>query len=129
LSTTSLPSFGFGSNEGGSTFQCKLDGGAWGACSSPHGYAAVADGSHTFQVKATDPAGNTGSAASYTWAVDTVAPTATITAKPALLSNSSAPSFSFSSNEGGSTFQCRLDGRAYSACSTPTSYGDVADGS
>jgi Bacterial Ig-like domain/PASTA domain len=128
-SNSSAPSFSFSANEGGSTFQCKLDSGAWGACTSPSAYAGVADGSHTFQVKATDPAGNTGSPASSTWTVDTVAPTATIGSKPAALSNSSAPSFSFSANETGSSFQCALDGGGFAACSSPKSYAGVADGS
>jgi len=33
----------------------------------PQSYSAIADGAHTFQVKATDAAGNTGTLASYTW--------------------------------------------------------------
>src|SRR6185503_9324471 len=88
----------------------------------------VADGSHTFQVKATDAACNTGSATSYTWTIDTVAASASITANPTNPSNSSAPSFSFTS-EAGATFQCALDGASFAACSSPKSYTGVADGS
>src|SRR5205814_1980733 len=97
-------------------------------CSSPKSYSGVADGSHTFQVKATDAAGNTGTAASYTWTIDTVAPSASISASPTNPSNSSAPSFSFSS-EVGASFTCSLDGAAFAACSSPKSYTGVADGS
>src|SRR5207248_3840897 len=95
---------------------------------SPKSYTGAPDGSHTFQVKATDTAGNTGTAVSYTWTIDTVAPTASITASPTNPSNSSAPSFSFSS-EAGATFQCALDGAAFASCSSPKSYTGVADGS
>src|SRR5205807_9977468 len=105
-----------------------LDAGAFAACSCPKSYTGVADGSHTFQVKATDTAGNTGVAASFTWTVDTVAPTASITASPTNPSNSSSPSFSFSS-EAGASFQCALDGAAFASCSSPKSYTRVADGS
>src|SRR5205823_1979718 len=106
-SNSSAPSFSF-SSEAGASFQCALDAGAFASCTSPKSYSGVADGSHTFQVKATDTAGNTGAAASFTWTIDTAAPTASISASPTNPSNNSAPSFSFSS-EAGATFQCALD--------------------
>src|SRR5207244_1990408 len=121
------PSFSF-SSEAGATFTCALDGAAFSSCSSPKSYTSVADGSHTFQVKATDTAGNTGAAASFTWTIDTVAPPATITASPTNPSNSSSPSFSFSS-EAGASFTCALDGAAFASCGSPKSYTSVADGS
>ncbi|HSE81724.1 MAG TPA: Ig-like domain-containing protein, partial [Gaiellaceae bacterium] len=75
--------FDFSSDEGGSTFECALDGGAWSACTSPQSYTSLADGNHTFEVRATDVAGNQdASPASYTWLVDTIAPSST-TAFPA----------------------------------------------
>ena len=48
----------FRSNEPGSTFQCKQDGGSWKACTSPHQFR-LAKGTHTLRVRATDPASNT----------------------------------------------------------------------
>ena len=61
-------------NEG--TPQCKLDGGSFGSCSSSTtmNYSGLSQTSHTFTVRSTDAAGNTGSDA-YTWTVDTTAPT------------------------------------------------------
>jgi hypothetical protein len=71
-------SFGFSSSEAGSTFQCSLDGAAFASCSSPKDYTGLSDGSHTFEVKATDAAGNTDATpASRSWTVETSAPLAT----------------------------------------------------
>ncbi len=64
------PSFGFSSNEPGSTFKCKLDAGTFGACSSPKSYTGLADGGHSFSVRATDFTGNTGPAATRTWRIE-----------------------------------------------------------
>ncbi len=72
--------FDFSADEPGSTFECRIDGGAWGACTRPASYTSLTDGSHIFDVRATDVAGNTdGSPASYTWLVDTTAPSSTTT--------------------------------------------------
>ena len=76
-STTSATtaSFAFSSNETGSTFQCSLDAAAFTSCASPTSYSGLADGSHTFRVRATDPAGNTDqSPATQTWTVGTTPP-------------------------------------------------------
>ena len=69
--TTDSATFGFSANETGSTFECSLDGAAFAACTSPQAYGGLADGSHTFAVRATDSVGNTGPVTTRTFTVDT----------------------------------------------------------
>ena len=89
-SSNTTPNFTFSSNEAGSTFECRTDGGTWTSCSSPLTISpALAEGSHTLDVRATDPAGNTDATpASYTWIIDTGAPSVTITAPTTYLNGS-----------------------------------------
>jgi hypothetical protein len=66
---SSTATFAFSATERGSTFECSLDGGPFSACASPATYT-VAAGPHTFQVRATDRAGNTdASPATHSWIV------------------------------------------------------------
>jgi hypothetical protein len=63
--------FTFSSSETGSTFQCQLDTGAWGVCSSGVEYTGLSVGTHTFQVRATDSVGNLDTTpATRTWTVE-----------------------------------------------------------
>ncbi len=57
-------------------FECQLDGGGFSSCTSPQNYGGLSGGSHTFEVRAVDTAGNNDpSPASYTWVVDLGYPT------------------------------------------------------
>ncbi len=118
--------FSFGANEA-ATFECRLDGAAFTACASPKTYAGLADGTHTFALRATDAAGNTGPVASRSWRVDTTAPATSITSGPADPSGDAGASLSFGASEA-ATFECRLDGGAYAACTSPKTYAALADG-
>lgn len=61
-------------------------------------------------------------------APDTVAPNTRITAGPPSPTRSRRAAFSFSATDDGSTFQCRLDDRAWRACTSPRSYARLASG-
>jgi hypothetical protein len=122
--------FAFSATEGGSTFACSLDGAAFAACTSPALYSGLAEGSHTFQVRATDPAGHTDpTPASYTWTIDTTAPDTAIESAPTDPTSDTSATFVVSSSESGSTFECSLDGSAFTSCATPQSYVALGAGS
>jgi parallel beta-helix repeat protein len=51
-------------------FQCSLDAAAYASCTSPRTYSGLANGAHTFRVRAIDRAGNVDpSPATYRWTV------------------------------------------------------------
>jgi hypothetical protein len=67
--TSTSARFVFSDSEGGASLQCRLDGGSFSGCSSPKTYSGVAVGTHSFDVRAKDAAGNTGATANYGWKV------------------------------------------------------------
>jgi hypothetical protein len=50
---------------------------------------------------------------------DTTPPAATITGGPTGSTSDNAPTFQFTANEAGSTFECSVDGGPFAACSSP----------
>ena len=84
-SSTAL--FGF-TSEPGATFKCSLvlstAATNFGTCTSPATYGPLADGTYTFQVSATDLAGNVSQPNVYTFAVAALAPPSTTAPAPAL---------------------------------------------
>jgi len=111
------PTFGF-TSEAGATFQCKVDAGAFTACTSPVTTPSLADGAHTFAVRATDLASNVDATpATRAFTVDTTAPDTTVT-KPAKRTTKRKVKIVFTS-EAGATFQCQVDGKAWKACTSP----------
>lgn len=112
--------------------ECRIDGGQPGPCTSPQSYAGLADGTHEFQVLATDWAGHT-SFDPYVWTIDTGAPTAAIESKPPSISGSASPTFSFRGDDGSGTgvarFECSLDGAEFTTCTSPSTYPGLSEGS
>jgi hypothetical protein len=124
--------FTFSANESDSTFECSLDYGPFTACVSPTGYSGLGEGSHTFRVRATDPAGNMDlTPASYTWTIeepapgDTTPPETTISSGPDSPTVESNATFEFSANES-ATFACSLNGSPFTECTSPTVYNGLA---
>jgi len=125
------PTFGFTATEAGSHFECKVDSGSYATCTSPYATATLADGSHTFYVRAVDAASNPDpSPASRTFTVDATPPDTAITSGPAngSVTANPSPSFDFAANEAGSTFECKVDSGVFAACTSPFSPGLLTDG-
>jgi hypothetical protein len=130
---TDSATFAFISTGPGS-FQCRLDSSApagWSPCSSPQSYPSLAEGGHTFEVRALDEGGNLDQTpAVATFAVDTQPPETTITSGPSGTIDVASAIFAFTSSEPGS-FQCRLDSSApaaWSPCASSQSYSSLAEG-
>lgn len=70
---SSSASFAFSADLGGSTFECSLDAGTFVPCSSPQSYTGLADGPHSFEVRAISADGVPDpTPAQRNWAVETL---------------------------------------------------------
>jgi uncharacterized delta-60 repeat protein len=128
-SNSTSASFSFESNESGGTFECMLDAGAYTPCTSPKAYSGLAQGSHTFSVRARDAAGNQdASSAAHAWTIDGVAPNTTIASGPSGGNNNNPVTFTFTASEGGATFECGMDNAAFAACASGVTYSGLAKG-
>jgi 3-deoxy-D-arabino-heptulosonate 7-phosphate (DAHP) synthase len=122
--------FAFSSNDGGATFECSLDGAVFAPCTSPVSYSGLAEGSHEFKARAKDAAGNVDpTPATHAWTIDSSAPETTIASGPSNPTTATDATFAFSSSEGGSTFECSLDGGAFIVCTSPATYSGLGLGS
>ncbi|MFN8150908.1 MAG: Ig-like domain-containing protein [Solirubrobacterales bacterium] len=127
--TTDAASFTFSSADGSAVFECKLDAGDWEECVSPQSFADLDDGAHTFSVRAVDPAGNADPAPpTRSFTVSTEGPETTIDSGPTGTVADDDATLTFSSDDNAATFECRLDGGSFAACTSPHSLTGLADG-
>ena len=105
--------------EPGSTFKCRLDGGAWTVCTAPLTVTGLADGPHTLSVVAVDKLGNESPRRDYTWTVDTTKPAGPpVMSGPATKTKDAKARFDVSV-EPGATLECSLDGATFTPCTSP----------
>ena len=117
------------SSEAGATFFCALDGGAEQSCASPFSAAGLGQGAHSFSVVAEDALGNRGLAVSHAWVVDVPPPVVQFDSlSPAGAVVSTASLTATFSGTGAVSYECRLDGAAFSSCVSPYSVTGLGDG-
>ena len=130
LSTSSSAEFSF-SGGAANTFECSLSTGAndYVPCTSPQSYASVDDGDYVFKVRATNPAGSVGEAATHAFTIDTVGPLVSLEGGPAAVTGDNTPTFPFSA-EPGTTFECSLSSGAdaFEPCTSPVTFAAQPDG-
>ncbi len=128
LTNNTDPVFIFASTDPGATLQCALDGGAFADCISPRDYTGLTEGAHTFAVEAIDAANRISKPTTASWTIDVTPPDTLITAHPVDPTNSTTAKFKLGANEKNVSFQCRLDGAAFSACKSAPALKGLAPG-
>lgn len=120
-----LPTFGFEADGDARSFECWIDSDSPVSCPGLTYTASrpLSDGAHTFRVRATDLAGNVGTAAVRSFIVDQDAPSLTIDSGPEGPTNVTTPSFQFTA-EPGAVVQCSIDQAALplGSCTSLTTY-------
>ena len=136
LTKSTSATFGFAAaSDPGAHFECKLDlpgqPGGYAACGSPvdksESYGGLsANGAYAFSVRAKDPSGNLDSTpATWSWTVDTIAPTVSIGGTPGhnSVTTSTSTAFTVTASEPGTSLACTFDGSPAS-CSGPATVGE-----
>lgn len=124
--------FGFDSNEDNVWFDCSVDNAGFVVCESGSAFGPLGDGAHSFAVRAHDRAGNVdASPAIYAWTIDTSTPDTQIDSGPSGETRATTASFTFTSPDAGAgaTYGCALDTTAFTACTSPFSAANLAQGS
>jgi hypothetical protein len=141
-SEDSTANFTYSSTESGSTFECRLDAGAFASCPAAGvTYSGVANGAHGFQVRAVKDGLTDASPAGYSWQVaapepeppvlpapslvppahlpPAPVPQTILTLEPSPVTRDRTPTFRFRSSVAGSSFGCKVDGGPFRRCSSP----------
>ncbi len=124
--TATAATISFSVSDPAAAVTCSLDGGAPASCSTPWTGTGLALGSHTLTISATN-AGGTGTA-SYSWTVIAIPPVVvTLTATPPAKTSTKSATFSWTPTTG-MTYQCSLDGAAFTACTNTVTYAKIKGG-
>lgn len=108
-----------------STFTCRLDGAVWSECKSPMTYSGLAQGAHSFEVRATDVAGNTDPYPAWT-SFSVEGPNTQVTSGPTGTIRATSAMFEFVSSQAVAYYECSLDKAAWQRCASPATVDGLA---
>lgn len=128
LVATSTPTFTFIGSVPRGLFECRVDGGEWSRCATPHRIRAVRDGAHTFEVRALDGTLVDPTPAQHAFTVDTLAPSTTIVTGPRRVTADPAPVFTMATDDPTARIECRVDDDAWATCGNRFQAPRLADG-
>jgi hypothetical protein len=129
LTASRAAELAFTASLAGATFACSLDGAPFEACLSPRRLADLAEGAHTFAVRASLGAVTDATPATRTWRVDATAPETTIVSGPPAHQDTTEATFTFTCDGAPCTFACALDGAAFAPCDPEgATFGGLAAG-
>jgi concanavalin A-like lectin/glucanase superfamily protein len=123
--------FAFMASEANCTFECSLDNSSYSPCTSGDSFGPLADGPHSFAVRARDRAGNVDAGpAVRAWTIDTRTPDTEIITGPMGATQSPSAQFTFISPDAGAgaVFECALDGAGFTTCTSPFTASALPDG-
>ena len=128
---TDTPVFTF-SSEPNATFECSADGEGFRACSDTgeDALGPLAEGGHSFAVRATDEALNTDpTPAAREFTVDMTDPESTITAGPPKRTRKRTARLRWEADDASPvTFECSLDAKPFLPCTSPGTYRGLEPG-
>ncbi|MEA2167778.1 MAG: large repetitive protein [Solirubrobacteraceae bacterium] len=112
------PTFEFSSPDANTHFECRLNGGPWGLCTSPRVLGPLPDGAYTFEVRAVNASGIADpTPVRYDIVIDTAVPDTAVAGPDSTAT--AQPSFTLTSTKPDPVFACRLDSGLWDTCTTP----------
>jgi hypothetical protein len=121
---STTPGFSFTASESGVHYECHFEGSAWAPCAAGidgkwHPATPLAEGSHTFSVRAIDATGNVDATpASVTFIVDLTPPDTYVAGTWGYVSAGTV-SLTLSANEPVSGYDCKVDSGSWARCTSP----------
>jgi hypothetical protein len=113
------------------SFECRLDGAAWGPCESPLRLADLSYEEHELEVRAIDGVGNAGTSVRHAWTVenlpDQTPPTSAFWSGPPAITGSTTATLAFIADED-ATFECQIATGSWEPCTSPVELSDLAAG-
>jgi hypothetical protein len=131
LTNTQNATFSYQANET-SDFEYRLDGGPWQPAGSSTTTSSVtipvaSEGTHTFELKATDSSGNASSPATYSWTTDYTAPSFIVSGVPSGTTSQSSASINLT-GEAGANYTYSLDSGSPTATGGTINLANLSNG-